>query len=252
MIREYRAVRAVATAIAEEANATMEAYRNSKVVDEPHITDRLLGAIESRLRNLAPTVSEPPHLPEAGHMPVPVAHEGASPDRQIKGAGRSPLKWDAMTLRAGSGSAGHKKRFGADLLGVLSIDAPDFKVTKGFLAQAKRAEPGVRFSNSDWGRMSEQCEKMLEVTRDSFVLVYSLERGMRFFSAEAVRAFRGRDLFELYDVGFRTFFERHLECFIGDRRLNRPEIGVLEALHTGESADIRPSAHVLSITARET
>ena len=46
MIRDYRAVRAVASAIAEAADEIIDAYRERRVVYEPNITERLIGAIE--------------------------------------------------------------------------------------------------------------------------------------------------------------------------------------------------------------
>ena len=70
-------------------------------------------------------------------------------------------------------------------------------------------------------------------------------------SAQAVAAFEGRDLFALYDIGVRSFFERHLQSFIGDRRLDRPEIETLERLEADEPEDERPSEHVLHLAATE-
>ncbi len=207
----------------------MDAYRLSRVTDEPHITDRLFGAIESRVRNL-----------RFG----PVASSGWG------GGLRSPISWEAMTLRSGPHSAAHEKRYGADILGVFSADLPSYRISKGFLAQAKRAEPGANFDRTEWDRLIAQCERMLMITPDSFVVAYSKKQGVRFFSALAVTSLKGRDLFELYSMATRTFFERHFQSFIGDRRLDKPEISVLNRLRADEPADTRPSAHVLSITAR--
>jgi hypothetical protein len=91
--------------------------------------------------------------------------------------------------------------------------------------------------------------KMLAVTPDSFVMVYSKKWGVSFFSAQAVRSFSGRDLFQLYGMSVRSFFEKHIESFIGDGRLDAPSISVLERLHPDE--DPRPSAHVLHLQASE-
>jgi hypothetical protein len=46
MIRDYCSVRELATAIANAGEMAMEAYRSARVTDEPHITDRLMQAIE--------------------------------------------------------------------------------------------------------------------------------------------------------------------------------------------------------------
>jgi hypothetical protein len=229
MIRDYRAVREVANAIAQEADKVIDAYRRSRVTDEPHITDRLLGAIESRISNLR-------------FGPVASSTWG--------GGFRSAISWQAMTLRSGPRSAAHEKQYGADLLGVFSADLPNYKVAKGFLAQAKRAEPRTDFSRAEWHRLVDQCERMLSNTPDAFVIAYSKKQGVRFFSALAVTALNGRDLFELYSMSTRAFFERHLQSFIGDRRLDAPDIAVLDRLTADGPPDTRPSAHVLSLGAR--
>jgi hypothetical protein len=244
MIRAYRSVRDVASAIAAASEMAMEAYRSARITDEPHITDRLLQAVEMTVNGGATaahgalTYDHPPALRS------PLAEDDASPYRP-----RGLLIWQAHTLRSGSRSAAHEKRFGADVLGVLTINTPAYRATKGFLAQAKRAEPGVPFSKSRWGGLIDQCDKMLAVTPDSFVMAYSKKWGVSFFSAQAVRSFSGRDLYELYDMSVRSFFERHIESFIGDRRLNAPNIHVLERLHLDEAP--RASAHVLHLQASE-
>jgi len=156
-----------------------------------------------------------------------------------------------MTLRAGSGSAAHEREFGADILGVLTVDTRDFKTAKGFLAQAKRAEPRTGFSRAEWNRLRAQCQRMLAVTPDAFVLVYSLERGVRFFSARAVDAFAGRNIFDLYDIGVRTFFEKHFQSFIGDQRLDKPEIETLQRISADEPEEAGRDAYVLHVSARE-
>jgi hypothetical protein len=221
----------VASEIADAAEETMEGYRRHRFIDEPHITDRLMGEIETKINGLT-----------TAHIGMPLPFGGGI---------RMPLRWEAMTLRAGPASAAHERRFGADILGVLTVRARDYRNAKGFLAQAKRAEPGTSFDGREWGRLRQQCEKMLALTPDSFIIAYSRRRGVRFFSAQAVASFEGRDLFALYDIGVRSFFERHLQSFIGDRRLDRPEIETLERLEADEPEDERPSEHVLHLAATE-
>ncbi len=228
MIRSYGAVQAVAKAIAEEATHVIDAYKKSRVVDEPHITDRFLGAIEARIRTM---------------------RFGQAKSTGWGGGLFSPIAWEAMTLRAGSGSAAHEKEFGADLLGVFSADIPNYKVTKGFLAQAKRAEPGRPFSHSEWQRLIDQCERMLSVTPEAFVIIYSKKMGIRFFSSIAVQGFNGRDIFEIYSLSSLEFFKRHFQCFIGDRRLDKPDIAVLKQLVEGPDEESARSLHVLSVKA---
>ncbi len=154
-----------------------------------------------------------------------------------------------MTLRAGSGSGAHEKRFGADILGVFAAELPNYNITKGFLAHAKRAEPSMNFSRHEWERLTEQCDRTLAVTSDAFVIAYSKRQGVRFFSALAARSLRERDRFQLYSMSPRALFERHFQSFIGDERLDRPDISVLQRLHAEETADVRPSSHVIKFTA---
>lgn len=228
MIRDYRAVREISNAIADEANEVIHAYRRSRITDEPHITDRWMGAIEARIRNLS-----------FG----PVLSSGAG------GGIRSPILWEAMTLRSGPHSAAHEKLYGADVLGVFTANMPNYKVSKGFLAQAKRAEPGSNFLRAEWNRLIEQCHRMLNVTPDAFVIAYSKKQGVRFFSALAASGLGGRDLFDLYSMAPRPFFERHFQSFVGDKRLDRPEISVLRQLEADVPEAERPSAHVINFIA---
>jgi hypothetical protein len=64
-------------------------------------------------------------------------------------------------------------------MGVLDVKVTDLRVKKGFLAQAKRAEPDTSFSRDEWARLQGQCETMLQRSPDSFVFLYSKEKGIR-------------------------------------------------------------------------
>lgn len=196
MIKQPRTVRAIAQEIEDSALRAFESYRSGDTCEEPQITDRIFGAIQEGLH----------HKPVGG------------------------LIWKARTLRTGRGKAAEEKRHGADILGVLDISTSEYNVKKGFLAQAKRAEPSVQFSSKDWNRLKEQCEVMLERTPDSFVLIYSKEKGIRFFPANSVIGLKSRNIFDLYDRSVASFFELHLECFIGDRRLHSTDIKTLDTL----------------------
>ena len=154
------------------------------------------------------------------------------------------LNWTARSLRTGSGIAAEEKRHGADLMGVVDIAMPYFRAIKGFLAQAKRAEPGQKFSKKDWDRLQAQCETMLLRTPDSFVWVYSKTKGIRIFPAVSVSTLKSNDIFDLYSRSVSSFFESHIECFIGDRRLNSTNIETLDVL-----AEI-PIENVLELSAR--
>ena len=210
MLKEAKTVRKIAREIADAANGAFDSYRYGSVVEEPQVTDRILGAVQDRIQK-----------------------------RQFGG-----VIWRARTLRTGRGIAAEEKRHGADLMGILDIDLGGYKTKKGFLAQAKRAEPDNRFSSRDWDRLRSQCETMLNRTPDSFVFVYSMLKGIRIFPANAVAELETRNIFDLYDRGVSSFFESHIQCFIGDRRLNSTKIDTLDALME------LPVERVLELSAR--
>ena len=247
MIRHYASVREVAREISDAADGALDAYRSGRVEEEPQITDRIIGAIENQVGRTRPSDDVPP---DDGVDLLPMRVSAASP-RLVGGDGddipyavAGRINWTARSLKTGPGIAGEEKRYGADLMGVLDIDIPDYRVKKGFLVQAKRAEPERRFNNRDWGRLHSQCEKMLLRTPDAFVWVYSKSAGIRIFPAAPVLSLSSRDIFELYSRSVSSFFEYHIECFIGDRRLNSTQIETLEAL-----AEF-PVERVLELSAR--
>jgi hypothetical protein len=84
VLRDYRTVRAVATRVAEAAQAAMDAYRAGRVTDEPHITDRFMGIVEEKIRGfIAPPVpgSEPdrPVPPTQGGQRFEVERSSSCP-----------------------------------------------------------------------------------------------------------------------------------------------------------------------------
>ncbi len=203
MLRHYAMVREVAREISEAANGAFKGYALGEKVDEPDITGLMLGAIGERIRS-----------------------------RKFSG-----VTWNARILTS-RGPTAEEKLHGADFMGVLDVDFPDYKIKKGFLVQAKKAE------SRDWNRLTDQCKKMLERTRDSFVFVYSRKRGIRVVPAISVLGLKSRDVFGLYHHSVQNFFENHIKCLIGDPRLDSLDIGKLDAL-----ADF-PVERVLHLTAR--
>jgi hypothetical protein len=189
-------IREIAKDIAEAADGALEAYREERVTEEPAITGQIIGAIEERLRNKE--------------------HAGVS--------------WRAVTLRTSRGVAAEEARHGADIMGVLDIDLPDLQIKKGFLAQAKRAEPNETFRRAKWDELREQCDTMLDRTPDAFVFYYSKQVGIRVLPAIEVLGSPSPVAFASYDRGLQVFFEQFIECFIGDRRLNAPNASILDDL----------------------
>lgn len=148
------------------------------------------------------------------------------------------LKWKAYSLTSGRGKAAEETRHGADVMGVLHIDLPDLKVKKGFLLQAKKAEPGAPLSRFEWERFQAQCKLMLSRSPVSFGVIYSREAGVIFVPAQTILEI-GRD--QLFDAGSRSlfgFFKSHVKCEIGDRQLSSPSIEVLDKLSQTERPDL--------------
>ena len=228
MIRHLKEVRKVARIISDAAHQALDAYREERVVEEPQITDRILGAIENRLQNHDTDSYEDDRYSDTV-QPTNLI----KPDVQAIGMSPSlpPIVWKARTLRTGSGVAAEEKRYGADLLGVLDLNLLDYRAKKGFLAQAKKVEPGQSLSKSEWERLQSQCEAMLLRAPESFVWGYSKSRGVRIFSANAILGLKSRVVFDLYSRSLFRFFENHLESFVGDRRLNSTRIETLDSLH---------------------
>ena len=202
MDRLMYGARKIATEISIAADSAIAAYKENRTFEEPDITSRIVGAIEDRVNNKS----------------------------KSENSKRNGIRWQARTLRTGHGIAAEEKRYGADLLGLLDIDLPNYRVKKGFLAQAKRIEPGEKPSARDWGRLCEQCEKMLKHTPESFVWVYSKSMGIRIYPAISVIAIDSRNIYNLHNRGMMRFFKNHIECFIGDCRLNSPDLQSLETL----------------------
>lgn len=190
MIAYYQVVRSAARRIAEAIDHSVEALVEGRVEHEPAMTDRMLAAIELSLKNFS-----------------------------TKG-----IRWRAKTL-TDRGRGSQESRYGADFMGVLDIALPEFSVTKGFLAQAKLVRDG------DTGSLNElkrQCEKMLELSPASFVFLYG-DEGVRVVPALSVL---GAQLgpTELYSRSAQRFFEEHLQCFVGDRKIQAATPAALEEL----------------------
>lgn len=199
-MRNYRGlVRAVARRISNAAEITVEDLERGDIQQEPSMTDRLLGGIR----------------------------------HAIDGYRSKGVIWRAITL-TDRGKGAQEKKYGADFAGVLSIDLPDFRVDKGFLAQAKLMRAGG-MEMGEFHRMVNQCEQMLRLSPASFVFLYS-PNGIRIVPAIAVVGASHPDFVldttTLYSRSLSKFYEDHLECFLGDRKINEPTAAMLERLDT--------------------
>jgi hypothetical protein len=129
---------------------------------------------------------------------------------------------------------------------VLNIDLEDFRVSKGFLPQAKTIEPRVWVPAAETQRMVVQCEQMLRHTPDSFLFLYSM-RGISVVPAVSVVGGRFSNPNELYARSLSRFYEEHFECFIGDREISSPSPKMLDALR--ERLRVRTLSYLAAVQA---
>jgi hypothetical protein len=183
--------------IAGAGDAAVKDLQEGMVEQQPHLTDRLLGRIMQSINGY-----------------------------QSKG-----VRWSAKTL-TDHGRGAQEKKYGADFVGVLDIDLPEFKVRKGFLAQAKLLISG-RMPTHEFNRLFSQCRQMLELSPAAFVFLQSLE-DIRVIPAVTVVGARAPEtVFHpdgFYSRSLSRFYEEHFECFIGDRQINEPSERNLENL----------------------
>lgn len=117
MLSTFGIVREAAQVVANAANLALEGYRDGATEQEPSLTDRMLGRIE-----------------------------GAMDALNTRG-----VKWQAKTL-TDRGPGAQESEFGADSAGVFSVDLDDYRVAKGFLAQAKRLEWNAALTPAEFQR----------------------------------------------------------------------------------------------------
>lgn len=182
MLTYYHAVRQVASQISGAIDHAVEALQQGRVEQEPAMTDRMLGAIE----------------------------------HSLEGFRTRGIRWSAKTL-TDRGRGSQESHYGADFMGVLNVSLPDYKVSKGFLAQAKLLKHGSVNGLDD---LKRQCERMLKLSPDSFVFLYGYN-GVRVVPAISVIA-TNSDPTILYSRSAKRFFEEHLQCFIGDGAIQSP------------------------------
>jgi hypothetical protein len=138
------------------------------------------------------------------------------------------ISWRRKVLTA-AGPGSQERRFGADFLGVLTIDLPDYRVQKGFLAQAKLVRKGWALPRHEYRRTAGQCDRMLGLSPDSFLFLYT-PRGVWVASAKAVVANKGEELDGLFTRSIGSFFELHFGSYIGDRKISASTPTTLEGL----------------------
>jgi hypothetical protein len=178
----------------------IDSVQSGRIQSEPTITDRFLGILESEINQHG---------------------------RKIYG--KRVLTFRALTLTdRGKNSA--ESKFGADFAVILDIDVMGFKLQKGFLCQAKKEQHGivpeiirrsttVIFSvNPEFQRLQNQVHNMLQITPDSFVMIYGKEEFL-VIPASSIDGLYGDG--SLYAKRVADFFMEFLMCFVGDQRINK-------------------------------
>jgi len=166
------------------------ALSEGRIEQEPAMTDRMLARIEQALEY-----------------------------REIGG-----ITWQAKTL-TDRGRNAQESKMGADFIGVLDVRVSGYFVEKGFLAQAKMIRRGGFMDMRD---LVQQCERMLSLSPDSYVFLYT-EKGVFVTSATAVVAASG-NLSAVHTEKAQKFFLSHLMCMVGDRAISSPTPAGLDEL----------------------
>lgn len=164
-------------------SAAMEKYAHGHVTDEDDITGVLIGRLDAAF------------------------------DENI-----GDIKWSSSILRHCKGLAAQEKIVGADMLIHVSIKTPQLAYSKGVLIQSKRVDDGVEMTVGSHKELLSQCDKMLDITPDSFVFNYT-KSGMRCASANRIAGASSRILNDSCNLTSYRFFLEFFRCTTGDRRI---------------------------------
>ncbi len=136
----------------------------------------------------------------------------------LSGFSKGGVSWSAKILSS-HGPNTEESRFGADVLGALSLNLPGY-----------------------WKRMQAQCNTMLNFTSDSYVFIYSLN-GVFVVPAISVAACQAvEDLHTLHPKNLSAFYKEHFMCFVGDRAIDSASPRVLDNLLARVAFEITASA----------
>ncbi len=200
-----RAFRSAATKLTNAAAKTSQELADGGIPDEPSFTSALVTRFKDAL----------------------------------DGYSSGGISWSAKILSS-HGPNSEEKQFGADFLGVLDLNLPGYQIKKGFLAQAKRQEPGSKLSSQEWERLYRQCESMLQFTPEGFVFVYALN-GVFMVPAISVIACSSthpQDLHTLHPKTTGGFYKEHFQCFIGEKRIDSATPSILDNLKARHAIEI--------------
>jgi hypothetical protein len=195
MLKYRRIILDSARRIAEAANRTIDEYTEAHLQHEPEFTGEML-------------------------LRMKVAMHGYT----TRG-----MRWIAKTLTS-QGPKAQEKTFGADFIGVLEFNLPEYRVTKGFIAQARHIESGQSMTPGEWDRMVQQCRQMLSITAEAFVFIYARSGIIVVPALTIVSATAPRNPHDFYSRTALRFYQDHFECFVGDLAISSVDTGTLERL----------------------
>lgn len=190
--RLEEAFRQAAHAADRAVSAAMEKYAYGHVTDEDDITGVLIGRLDAAF------------------------------DENIGG-----INWTSSVLRHRKGVAAQEKRVGADMLIHVSIKTPQLTYSKGVLIQSKKVDDGVEMTVGSHKELLSQCDKMLNITPDSFVFNYT-KSGMRCASANRIAGTSSRILNDSCNLTSYRFFLELFRCTTGDRRITSAKFDDLQ------------------------
>lgn len=192
-----------ATRIGGAAKKTAEDYSEKFIPDEPSFT----AALVTRIRD------------------------------SLSGYSKGGITWSSKILSS-HGPNTEESRFGADFLGALALDLPGYSVRKGFLAQAKRQEPGKALVSNEWSRLQSQCNTMLGFSTASYVFVYSFNGVFVIPAVGVVACKQAEDMHTLHPKTLSGFYKEHFMCFFGDRQIDSATPRVLDNLRAKVALEI--------------
>lgn len=118
---------------------------------------------------------------------------------------------------------------GADIAVVSVYQSPKFLITKGFLAQAKNLNLQQKMYQPGWGRLQNQCKKMLARTNESYVWLYS-GTSLRVHKANAVDCLKSQTVDDLPYMYLKTFLIDYLICHHGDPNISFHDLPRLQEI----------------------
>jgi len=205
-------VREFGKLVSEAEGQVIEGIRGGAIETEPSATDRFLGTLELVTRQ---------HVQESG------------------------ILFRARTLRD-RGPKASEKEFGADFCGVLNVRLGPYSQSKGILVQAKLESPRLLVrrgpgslttvdlsGGNEMQRCKHQSKEMLNLSPDSFIMIYSVG-GFAVVPASAVVGLSSGG--GLYAKHVDQFFKEFLMCFIGDPRLHAYDDESLEIVRKESNA----------------